>query len=67
RILILKDSMGIPVGTFLSFCFHETMMVDLRSQPNDFNIDRLIEQYQPDIVLIVYQLNCYNDKVFRLR
>lgn len=67
RILILKDSMGIPVGTFLSFCFHETMMVDLRSQPNDFNIDRLIEQYQPDIVIIVYQLNCYNDRVFHLR
>ena len=67
RILILKDSTGIPVGTFLSFCFHETMMIDLRYQPKNFNLDRLIDQYHPDIVLIVYQLNCYNDKVFRLR
>ena len=67
RILILKNSMGIPVSVFLSFCFHETMMIDLRYQFKDFNLDRLIEQYQPDIVLIVYQLNSRDDKRFRLR
>ncbi|MBQ1455224.1 MAG: hypothetical protein IIZ25_05185 [Thermoguttaceae bacterium] len=65
RILIIKDSMGIPVGAFLSFMFHETMMVDLRYQTSDFSLDRLIDRYQPDIVLIVYRIGDYQDAKFR--
>ena len=58
--------MGIPVGTFLSFMFRETMMIDLRYQMNDFQLNRLIEQYRPDIVLIVYRTGDYQDAKFRL-
>ena len=64
RVLILKDSMGIPISTFLSVLSHEIIMVDLRYQKGVGNLYEVIEKYQPDIVLVVYWLGDYRDVLF---
>lgn len=57
KVMILKDSMGIPFSAFLSLLVHETILIDLRYTNKDDTFLRFVEKYRPDLVLIMYNPN----------
>ena len=62
KVLIIKDSFGIPVYSFMSLGVHEVRALDLRL----FNEDLLeyAKQYKPDIVIVMYNVDCFKDEMF---
>jgi len=63
KILILKDSFALPVSAFLSTCFEEEIILDPRYY-NEKTIYEYIAEYQPDVVLVLYNPNAYNSTFF---
>ena len=63
RILVIKDSFALPVSAFLSTCFEETRLIDLRCM-KDMSTYECIDNYNPDLVLILYNPGAYNDVFF---
>jgi len=53
KILLLKDSFGVPVGAFLSLIAKEVDMLDLRYY-KDEPLKDYIEKTKPDIVVFCY-------------
>ncbi len=53
KLLVIKDSYGLPVVSFLSLCFREVRALDLRYYMG-MPLVQYIEQMQPDAVLFVY-------------
>ena len=52
RLLILKDSFGTPVSSFFSLAAREVCALDLRK--GRLTAEEIIDQFQPDAVLVVY-------------
>ena len=63
KILVIKDSFALPVTAFLSTCFKETRMIDLRYM-QDMSVYDYIDDYNPDFVLILYNPGAYSDVFF---
>ncbi|MBO4251835.1 MAG: hypothetical protein J5911_04140 [Clostridia bacterium] len=63
KVLILKDSFALPVSAFLSTCFAETRLLDLRYQ-HEKSVKEYILDYAPDAVLIIYNPGAYSDTFF---
>lgn len=53
KVLIFKDSFGLPFSAFLSTMVGETRLVDTRYYDGD--IEEYVKEYQPDLVLYVYK------------
>ena len=53
KVLIFKDSFGLPFSAFLSTMVGETRMLDTRYYEGD--IEEYVKEYQPDLVLYVYK------------
>ena len=53
KVLIFKDSFGLPFSAFLSTMVGETRMLDTRYYEG--NIEDYVKEYQPDLVLYVYK------------
>ena len=53
KILILKDSFGLPFSAFLSTMVSETRLIDKRYFSG--SIEEYIKEYKPDLVLYVYK------------
>lgn len=53
KVLIFKDSFGLPFSAFLSTMVGETRMLDTRYYNGD--IEEYVKEYQPDLVLYVYK------------
>ncbi len=53
KILILKDSYGEPVFSFLSLVFKEVRAIDVRCWAN-VNLKEYIDDYKPDVVLFIH-------------
>ena len=53
KVLIFKDSFGLPFSAFLSTMVQETRMLDTRYYNGD--IEEYVKEYQPDLVLYVYK------------
>ncbi len=62
KVLIIKDSFGIPVYSFMSLGVHEVRALDLRL----FNEDLLeyAKLCKPDIVIVMYNVDCFKDEMF---
>ena len=53
KILMIKDSFGLPVEDFLSTAFREVETLDLRYLENATAVE-MIESIQPDMVIVLY-------------
>lgn len=53
KVLILKDSFGIPFSAFLSTMVGETRLLDTRYYEG--SVEDYVKEYQPDLVLYVYK------------
>lgn len=62
KILIIKDSFALPVSAFLSTCFSETRLLDLRYFHD--GVLNYIDEYKPDLVLVLYHPGDYNTETF---
>ena len=62
KILIIKDSFGVPVYSFLSLGAHEVRAVDMRLFTKD--ISEYAAEFRPDIVIILYNEDCFTDQLF---
>lgn len=68
KLLIIKDSFGMPVSGFLSLNFAETRMLDIRKENKPQSVKEYIEQYQPDVVLFLASPTSmyYSPEMFRM-
>lgn len=62
RVLIIKDSFGIPVYSFMSMGVHEVRALDLRLFNGD--LATYAKEYKPDVVIIMYNADCFSDPMF---
>lgn len=63
KILVIKDSFALPVAGFLTTCFNELRMLDLRYQQSK-SVYQYIEDYKPDCILILYNPSFYSKTSF---
>lgn len=54
KIIVVKDSFGLPFTAFLSTMVSEVRMIDLRYFSPD-NLESYIDEFDPDAVLFVYK------------
>ncbi len=57
KILIIKDSFGIPVYSFLSLGIHEVRAIDLRLFEQ--NVAEYAKAYDPDLVIVMYNADSF--------
>ena len=62
KVLIIKDSFALPVGAFLSTCFSETRLLDLRFFGD--NLLEYLDSYNPDVVIVLYNPSSYKTNFF---
>jgi len=62
KILIIKDSFGVPVYSFLSIGVHEVRAIDIRLFSKD--VSEYAAELKPDIVIILYNEDCFTDQLF---
>ncbi len=53
KVLVLKDSFGLPFSAFLSTMVSETRLLDTRYYDGD--VAEYVKEYNPDLVLYVYK------------
>jgi hypothetical protein len=58
-ILLLKDSYGAPIGTFLSLLARNVVCVDLRQDVDP--LETWLDKYHPDAVVMAYSLQMLRD------
>ena len=54
RVLVFKDSYGVPVTAFLTCAFGSMDIIDIRYYSDDKRIKEIIAEERPDAVLYVY-------------
>ena len=54
RVLVFKDSYGIPVTAFMSNMFSSMDIIDIRYYEGDKTIKEIIEETGPDAVIYIY-------------
>lgn len=62
RILMVKDSFGLPVYSFLSLGVHEVRALDVRLYKG--SVAEYAKNYQPDLVIILYNPNSLAASMF---
>lgn len=55
KALVIRDSFGTPVGSFLSLAMRDVYSVDLRY--TDKTLDQWVEEVDPDVVVYAYSQN----------
>lgn len=63
KLLVLKDSFGLPVTAFLSTCFSQTRVLDLRYH-QDKSVIEYIDDYDPDCVVVIYSPGTFSNSLF---
>lgn len=61
-VLIIKDSFGIPVYSFLSLGVREVRAIDMRLF--EMNVAEYAAEYKPDLVILMYNADSYLDPMF---
>lgn len=59
KLLILSDSYGMPFSAFASLGFSETHIIDCRYGEIENGIYSYLEEYQPDIVIMLLSTTTY--------
>jgi len=62
RILMIKDSFGLPVYSFLSLGVHEIRALDVRLYKG--TISEYVKIHQPDVVIVLYNPNSLASSMF---
>lgn len=62
KILVIKDSFGLPIYSFLSTGVHEVRALDVRLYQD--SVAEYAEKYQPDVVIIIYNGDCFGASMF---
>jgi len=62
KVLLIKDSFGIPVYSFLALGVHEVRAIDVRLFPED--VAAYAAKYKPDIVILMYNADCFSNQMF---
>ncbi|MCL1983607.1 MAG: hypothetical protein FWG53_11065 [Clostridiales bacterium] len=62
KILIVKDSFGIPVYTFLALGVQEVRALDVRLFDGD--VSEYAKEHRPDVVILLYNPDCFNGQMF---
>lgn len=62
KILMVKDSFGLPVYCFLSTGVHEVRALDVRLFKG--SVAEYAEKYRPDIVVVLYNGDCFGGGMF---
>ncbi|ONI48181.1 hypothetical protein AN643_02890 [Candidatus Epulonipiscioides saccharophilum] len=63
KIFLVRDSFARPVGPFLSLHYNEVHMVDLRKNTPS-NLVEQINTAQPDLVILMFSPQAFEDKMF---
>lgn len=63
KILIVKDSFGVPVYSFLSLGVHEVRALDPRLYKG--SILEYAKEYKPDLVIFLYNVDSLNSEMFQ--
>jgi len=62
KILLIKDSFGLPVYSFLSLGIQEVRALDMRLFTE--NVADYVAEYQPDLVILMYNADSYVSPMF---
>lgn len=62
KVMMIKDSFGIPVYSFLSLGVHEVRALDLRLF--DESVAKYAKENKPDIVVLMYNGDTFNEEMF---
>lgn len=62
KVLIIKDSFGIPIYSFLSLGIREVRAIDLRLF--DRNVAEYAKEFDPDLVILMYNADSYSPQMF---
>ena len=61
-VILIKDSFGLPVYSFLAPAIKETSALDMRYF--DKNVVEYAKENNPDVVIIMYNADSFNDEMF---
>lgn len=62
KILIIKDSFGLPIYSFMSTGVHEVRALDVRLFKG--SVAEYAKEYNPDIVILFYNADCFGGPMF---
>ncbi|WP_312354847.1 alginate O-acetyltransferase AlgX-related protein [Aminipila sp.] len=62
KVIMIKDSFGIPVYSFLSLGIHELRAIDLRLF--DDSVAKYAKENKPDVVILMYNGDTFNEEMF---
>lgn len=65
KILMIKDSFALPIYSFLSLGVAEVRALDLRLFKG--SVTDYAEQYQPDLVMVLYNPDIFNSQMFEFK
>ncbi|MFO7459684.1 MAG: hypothetical protein R6X07_03605, partial [Desulfatiglandales bacterium] len=65
RVILIKDSFGLPVYSFLAPAIKETRALDMRYF--DENVVEYAKGNNPDVVIIMYNADSFNDEMFNFK
>lgn len=65
KILMIKDSFGLPVYSFLSTGVHELRALDVRLY--DDSVAAYAVKHRPDVVIILYNADCFGGNLFHFK
>ncbi len=63
KILMVKDSFGLPIYCFLSTGVHEVRALDVRLYQD--SIVEYAKKYRPDVIMILYNADCFGGNMFQ--
>ena len=67
RILLLKDSFGNPVASFLATMFKEVIQVDMRRQPKSVSELDIVKRFKPDVVVRLENITSFVKAGYKLK
>jgi hypothetical protein len=62
KVLMVKDSFGLPIYSFLSLGVHEVRALDVRLYKEP--VAEYAKKYKPDVVIILYNADCFGGDMF---
>lgn len=62
KVMMIKDSFGIPVYSFLSLGVHEVRALDLRLFHD--SVAKYAKRNKPDVVILMYNGDTFNEEMF---
>lgn len=62
KVMMIKDSFGLPIYSFLSLGVHEVRALDVRLYTG--SVLEYAREHRPDVVVILYNADCYSGEMF---